>query len=403
MAKKNAPPPGDKADNNELMVVAGIVLIAFVLWTTFHQNVATLVLFIRQAEASLVALVASGLDAERYWMRVIDRKSVTMGDLWEVSSRVGNYLRWVTAPVLMGLGIWLMRKSPTERFRTRFTDVTLPRAVANLYPWMKISTKIDFSEMDIETGNWARPKTERQFVKQHKLRKRSGELDRDRAEAVFIRQMGPFFLDYASLRPHVKALFALFATRANKDFQAGDDLLIQLAASAAEGRLDYTHVDELAQKYMDSDPVQRVVSMHAYERTVLMSLLEKARGGERGKDLLPPNWFLWVKGVDRTLWYALSDVGRQTPHPECAGVFCHWQAEKILKEPIVIPFVVNAVDGLVIELAKFTNDDEHEDEGLGDADDLLVVRSPPPVPAIPSPQEAETQRAVKNGGRDTSS
>lgn len=386
MAKKNQG-NGGSDNNNEVLVFFAILLIGFMLWMAFHTRIAGLLLSIRGAEASIIGLFTVEIVELKAWMKYVPRSTVTASQMFEVSTQVGSYVRWLCTPVLLGLAIWLFLKSPTERFKTVYTDRTLPVAVAQLYPWMKISVKLDFTAMDINKGPWAVAMTERQFTRMHKLRDERGEIDRDRATTVFVKQLGALWLGYEALKPHAKAIFSLCAARMNKDFVAGDKLLIQLANSAADGVLDYAGVDDLAKKYMDSKPMRAILKSHAYERTILMSMLQRARGGDTGKDYLPPNWFLWLKGVDRSLWYALSDVGRRTFHVESAGVFSHWLAEVARKKRLEMPWVKKAVDGLIVEMGKFTNDDD-TDEGLVETDELLEPEDLPPAPRIPSPEKA---------------
>lgn len=394
MAKKHQPAAGGNGDSNEGMIVVGLGLIAFMMWMAYHTRVANLILGIRGMEAWVISLFTYQLEETRAWMKYVPRSTVTMGQLVDVSNQIGSYIRWIATPLMLGLGVWLFRKSPTERFKRIYSDKTLPPVVAKLYPWMQISVSNDFSSMDTNKGNWAVARTERQFARQHKLRNERGEIDKDRAAAVFIKQLGPVWLGYNGLKPHAKAIFAMLAARINKDFGAGDKMLMQLATSAAAGKLDMTGVDEMAKKYMESKPIKRLIAAHAYERTILMSMLLVARGGETGKDYLPPNWFLWLKGMDRPLWYALADVGRKTPHVESAGVFCHWLTERTRKKRLEMPWVRNAVDGLIGELAKYVNDDDMQ-EGLSEHDELLEPDDLPPAPDLPTPENAEL--AFKTG------
>jgi intracellular multiplication protein IcmP len=395
MASKNKQ-PGAGGETNEMMIIVAVMLIFFLLWWAFKSKIAAIVLGVRLGESFFINLITNDLSDLRMWMKGIDRRSVTAGDLFTVSQKVGWYVRFLTTPVLLYLGYKLYKSSPTERFRRRFTDKTLPLAQADIYPWMKISTKIDFPSMDPEVGPWAFAKTERMFAREYKLRTDKGEIDKDRAEQIFIKQLGSIWLGYKNLKPHAKAMFAMLSARVNKDFKTSDKFLLQLAESAANGKLDYTGIDELAAKYLDSKPVKRLIRQHAYEKTILMSLLERGRGGDSGKDYLPPNWFLWLKGVDRGLWYALSDVGRKAPHVESGGVYAHWLTEKTRNKRLEMPFVENAVTGLVNELAKFTEDG---DQGMSDDDDLLDLHLSD-VLVIPTPEEAEMsrQKRVVAGG-----
>jgi intracellular multiplication protein IcmP len=392
MAKKGGGQPQPES-NNEILLAGAIAIFVFLGWFLLHTKIATFILFIRGLEMSVIALVTDQLDPLRTWMSKINRAAVTLKDIWLVSNSVGAYVRWLTTPFLIGMGYWLYNNSPTERFRRTYTDRTLPTAVADLFPWMKISTKIDFSTMDPEVGPWAFAETERMFARKHKIKNERGEFDPVRAEQVFVKQFGNMWINYKNLKPHAKALFAMLAARLNKDFKTSDLMLRQLGFGAAEGTMNYDGVDELAAKYMDTKPVKRILRQHAYESTVLMQMLDQARGK---KDYLPPNWFLWLKGVDRRLWYSLADVGRHTVHVESAGVFAHWLTERARKKSLQMPFVLTAVAGLESELKKLTDDGDME---LSDDLDDLEINNATAID-IPSPEEAEllrAQRAIQGG------
>lgn len=77
---------------------------------------------------------------------------------------------------------------------------------------------------------------------------------------------------------------------------------------------------------------------------MLPSLLEFARQD----GVLPSAEFLWLKPLDRRLWFLLNCVGRQTPFAEIAGAFAHWKAEKEFGKPLTVPMVEEAVNGLEI-------------------------------------------------------
>ncbi|MDO5538311.1 MAG: hypothetical protein Q4F72_12390, partial [Desulfovibrionaceae bacterium] len=60
--------------------------------------------------------------------------------------------------------------------------------------------------------------------------------------------------------------------------------------------------------------------------TFLLALYERAR--TRGVLATPE--FLWLRPVDRQLYYLCNNVGRRTAWPEIAGVWAHYQAETAL-------------------------------------------------------------------------
>jgi intracellular multiplication protein IcmP len=169
-------------------------------------------------------------------------------------------------------------------------------------------------------------------------------LKRGQTNKVFIMQLGPLWHSVDRLPPHVRALFAIFAGRHNSD--PGAVALLKQLSSSATTKLDFTGVDQLLKKYIDTKPVQQVIQSHAYILTVMASMLVLARldGVQASAD------FLWLKPLDRRLWYTLNTVGRQTPFTEVAGIFAHWVAEKELGKKLQIPMVEEATNALELAL-----------------------------------------------------
>jgi len=99
-------------------------------------------------------------------------------------------------------------------------------------------------------------------------------------------------------------------------------------------------------KYQNTELVQDIVQKHAYMVTVLASLLEAARDD----GVVPSAEFLWLKPVDRRLWYMLNCVGRQTPYAEVGGPFAHWKAEKELGRSSLVPMIDEAIKALEIAI-----------------------------------------------------
>jgi intracellular multiplication protein IcmP len=82
-----------------------------------------------------------------------------------------------------------------------------------------------------------------------------------------------------------------------------------------------------------------------------MGLLNEAR---LKAGVLAPAQFVWLKLVDRRLWYALHSLGFETdgfgrylhPNPriEAAGARDHWAAERIAARPILTPEIERALN-----------------------------------------------------------
>jgi intracellular multiplication protein IcmP len=229
--------------------------------------------------------------------------------------------------------------------------------------WPQITPVVglDLLKQDVDKGPWASALTPMQFCKKNNLleeykvipkegsRKDRGKIEvalkRGLATKVFSLQLGPAWQGVNRLPPHARALFAAFAARINADSKGAAELLSRIAASSA-GKLNFAGTEELLKKHLKTKLVQKVIDSHAYVLTVLASMLQEARadGVQASSD------FLWLKPVDRRMWYVLNTVGRQTPFVESAGVFAHWRAEKEMGKRIVVPMVEEATNALEIAL-----------------------------------------------------
>jgi len=133
-------------------------------------------------------------------------------------------------------------------------------------------------------------------------------------------------------------------------------LLKQIGSSATSDKLDFSGVKELVAKHKNSKYAQFAEQKHAYLLTVMATLLELARTD----GVLATAEFLWLKPIDRPLWYMLNSVGRQTAFPEIAGVFAHWVAEKRLDRPLKVPMVEEAVKALEMAMKEIKYEPDEE-------------------------------------------
>jgi intracellular multiplication protein IcmP len=98
-------------------------------------------------------------------------------------------------------------------------------------------------------------------------------------------------------------------------------------------------------------PAAAVTARHGYAHTALMGLLNEAR---LKAGVLAPAQFVWLKLVDRRLWYALHSLGFETegfgrylhPNPriEAAGARDHWAAERVAGRPLLKPEIDRALN-----------------------------------------------------------
>jgi hypothetical protein len=201
-------------------------------------------------------------------------------------------------------------------------------------------------------------------------------MDRDACTAAMARQLGEPWPGIERAPLHVKCLAAMAAVHGlggRKGIGLRDGLTLRRDVAVAHASIDDVTalgaaVEAIVRRHLDNKAVareiERIGRKHHYTATVLMRLTDWARkeGG-----VLPCAEFLWLKAVDRPLWYALNNVGRQSFHVEGAGAVAHFRAESTMCGPLTRPRVEKAVDG-VVEVLKT------RERGGGTAADAPVGR-----------------------------
>ena len=221
--------------------------------------------------------------------------------------------------------------------------------------------KLKLGKQDLKEGPWAMAMTPIQFCEHYHLldaqqepTQKTATLLKSAANKTFALQLGAPWTQVEALPLHVQALFAVFAAREQQDREPAEALLKRLSRSSVTEKLDFTGVSALLKKHKDTALVRKVTQRHAYVLTVMAAMLELGRMD----GVIATVDFLWLKPLDRRLWYMLNSVGRQTAVPEISGAFAHWLAEKTLKRAIRVPMVDEAVKGLEAALSECIYYDE---------------------------------------------
>jgi intracellular multiplication protein IcmP len=301
------------------------------------------------------------------WFFYVQSKpgAVNFKTLSDVSFAVGKYFSYPVAVILVLFAILAYRSNLTSKFKTAFDMKRLKKLEETDWPQIAPVAKLNLIKQDLTEGPWAMAMTPMQFCKHHNLLKVEKDEEQGRTlvtlltgstHRIFALQLGPVWLGVEKLPIHAQALFAIFAARANRDREGSDKLLSQISASSLHGKLDFTGTPELLTKHANTKLVKQVVKKHAYALTVMASMLELGRTD----GVLASAEFLWLKPVDRKLWYMLNSIGRQTAVPEIAGTFAHWNIEKKIGRPLKVPMVDEAVKGLDAALKEIIYEPEEE-------------------------------------------
>jgi intracellular multiplication protein IcmP len=380
-----AEPQGGGADRSMdiLWGVGALVVVLFVVWYFGKVQIAKGIMSVKFYEiialsfvlkgyaylASLASLPPPNLKELSDWLLFINSNYGTPVDfkvLANLNESIGNYIRYPAALLLLVLG-WMIYIGGISRKFKNFYDMGKLRT-SELVVWPQYSpvAKLDLVKMPLDLAPWASAQGPMRFCKKHDLlnieRGKDGKyiitLRPGAAYRILSLQLGPKWRGYKALPDYLQAIFAIFAARINDDKKSAENLLDTIAGSSVGGKPNFAGVAEILAKYGDSKKVQKVVKIHGYAITVMASMLVAAR--ETG--VLSTAEFIWLKPIDRRMWYMLNSVGRYTSFTEVAGPFAHWLAEKKLGLALMVPMVEEAVKGLELVLSEIIYKPEETDE-----------------------------------------
>ncbi len=351
---------GGSSDNSMAPVWITVLLFitAFIIWKTAHQYIVAFVFYLNVLQAKLVSFFISTpkLEKDVYLMQTIDPATVDWDQFVGLTRSVGNYIRYPVAVVLVLLALSLYRSDITLKFRKAHNMKTL--RAQEQHNWLAIMPVIkeDLANTDVSKGPWAMALTPMEFARKYNLLKKEDALldnpvpgqemtagiKKGDAKRVFTLQLGPYWDGFERSSPQACALAAVFMARMNRDRDAATLILETLDRTCPSGKPDFSIARATLKKYQHKENVQEITQRHAYLLTVLASLLEAARDD----GVVPSAEFLWLKPIDRRLWYMLNSVGRQTPFAEVGGAYAHWRAEKAMGRRSLVPMIDEAIKAL---------------------------------------------------------
>lgn len=363
MSQQGGPEGGDKNAYALLWMLAGFTLVGFAIWYFFSQQLKMIFLWVRRYEALGIGFFTDDVNVATQWLYSALPDDVTKESALKISQFIGEFLMIPAICLLLLMALYLFKTHIGMRYTKKYSIDTLAKQEQNNWPQIAPVVNLDLVNTDIDKGPWAMAMNPMQFSKRYKLLTVELIVDRkapwrqegipkvtllkDKAEQLFASQLGAFWTSPDDLNPYTKALYAVFLARLEHETDVARDYLGQLAQSAAKGSMDYSQTNKLIKKYGNSKAAQLCMKKHGYIYTVMASMLELSRLD----GVLASADFLWLKPVDRRLWYVLNTVGRQVAPSEIAGIFAHWLAEKEMNRPLSVPMVQEAVKALDSALA----------------------------------------------------
>lgn len=307
---------------------------------------------VKYYELLLISHFSPSYDSLIAWMQQAVNAKVSFQDLKFLAVDVGEPLKYPCAIVLVMMAVILYLFHPGSTYRGFENMRSLSNKMRSAFPVIEVVSELNLANEPIELGPWAMALTPIEFAKKHKLLYRDPAtqkvlVDRNRAKTVFVEQLGAKWTGIAALNSHERAIFAALALYVNYQRDRADKLLEHIAGSAntkamASAKLNYKGVEEAIVEYGNSAVVQAVIARHAYKLSVFAALLQTGRL----TGIVANASYLWMKPLDRNLWYTLNNVGRKAVFIETAAVHAQLLAERQLGQPIDSPMIDPAIDGL---------------------------------------------------------
>ncbi len=363
---------------NFFWVIALISGIFILLWWLAPQLFVKPVFWLRYKELSAICILSRAFPLLSHlihlpsahkiiliqkYMTSVSLHKLSFMDFISVNTFVGDITRYFCIVVVIAIVTILFSFHGASHFRHIYSMKSLRKVAAENWPQIQPVINLDLVKTDIDKGPWAMAQTPFIFCQQHDLvfpieknHCKLWGLRKGPAFRVFSLQLGRLFTTVEALPIHVKALLVVFIARSRHERSVASKFLSQIAASAASGKLDFTGVDDQLALYKESNALRWAAARHAYVNTLMATMLEIARAD----GVLASAEFLWLKPVDRKLWYMLNSVGRQTAVTEVGGAFAHWLAEKKIGKPMKTPMIKSAVEALEDSLDSILRIEETE-------------------------------------------
>ncbi len=356
MSGQNQMGSGGYADGQEMNIIyiaCGAIIILLIIGFVFYTQIVTAVFFIKFHELKFIGFFLHSDDIEGVinWGNQIPYAQVKVDDLIALTNVVGDYLKYPLNGIGCLLGIFLMIKHPNKGYNTLETMETLRAKMTPVFPAITVVQDQQVDRQPVESGPWAMSLTPIEFAKKYKLLQKepSGviKVDEIRAKSVIATTLGPPWMGIRKLPPHQKALLAVLCTYIAYERKTADKMLEQMATSAtfsnvAAGKINYAGIDELLNRFANTPEIKQLLAQHAYVFTVFAQLLTMARK----TGIVANSLYLWIKPMDRSLWYVLNNVGRKAVFAETASVHAHWLAERQLGYAIKTPMIEPVITAL---------------------------------------------------------
>lgn len=327
----------DSGDLEIIWIIVGVLALLLGIFVIFRAQILTVVLTIKYFELRTISffMVNQHYESLSIWLNQQDPNRVSLDELSLLSSEIGNTIKYPCIFLCFFFAIVIYFKHPKRFFRETENMHTLAQKVSTIFPAINVTKGVNLVKTPINTGPWAMAMTPIEFMKLYTLGIRDPKtgkitIDQYKTKLAFTKQLGPLFPGIDALAPHEKAIFAILSAFINYKRDEGEAAMEAIVGQITpeqikKKKIPY-HTDNLLKKYRKTAPVEAILKKHAYTSTVFTQMLVEARQS----GIILNSLMLWLKPIDRNMWYVINNVGRKAVFIEAAAVHAHWLSEKRL-------------------------------------------------------------------------
>ncbi len=372
-----------KEDPNADLRSIGIYLTAaamliFIIWFIFNEQIKSGIRWLRIGEMQAVSYFLNDRDAqyilgERADLLQIQRYLSTLNKsqrkvayeqqfghqfIYEPSAVVARYTAIPTIIFLSVIGLYILFIGTKKTFNRKFNLETLlieqSKAFPVVAPMMKFNP-VKANARRLGGGvptvmpMMAEALSPQEWIAFHAVSIVDARINRNEAKKAFQKQLIGRWRGASHLPIHLKVLFVAFSMKVAGMRTEADEFLGEAAKcwDPKKGLCLTAKLRRDTSKALKDPKIGRVTdkvaAQHAFIAPAMLRILHMAR--EQG-GVLAPATFLWLRAVDRTMWYPLNNLGRGSFHVEALAAMAHYKAERAANRSIPTPQVDTAVDGL---------------------------------------------------------
>jgi len=343
--------------------------LAWVIWHFFHDELTALVRYIRFGElwfdrlvfgGNTTAVTDAGVQSVDTWYNFIRTSphSFTPEHIKPVTAVAVQPLRVIFLAIMGGMIVAIIFRGPGTQYKRRMGLETLMMEQAKSFPAIRPFLKFDPRKLPFRAPGQPVPAqlplfseqlSPEEWIAYHEISFMAGQLDYNRAYQALAEQLGRRWQGPEKLPLHAQGLYAACALKMARKRKESVEMLNALCDSwsvkggfAPSAKLR-SQIRAVIKNPKLGGALLKFADQHAYENTALLRCLQRAR--EEG-GVLAPAEFLWLRGVDRNLWYPMNSLGRKSYCAEASGAMVHYTNELIAGQKIPTPRFEESIRGL---------------------------------------------------------